>query len=91
MKTKIISNPFGKCIIEFENNYVHIHSLYVHPLYRNKGHAKELLNEAISFIRESGWKEEIMIVARSDNSSINIKRLRSFYKKLGLTVFSRYA
>jgi len=78
-----IQNEFGSCEYEFKSNYVHIFNLFVKPIFRLKGKARELLQIAIKEIRETGHKKDILIVTDK-------KRLRSFYESLGLKVYSYY-
>ena len=90
-----IKNNFGYCFYEFEKDdkrgdYVHIYDLYVYPLYRRCGKAREILQTAIDKIRETGYKGEIWIVANPKEHSIELEDLVAFYKRMGLTVFDAY-
>lgn len=78
-----IQNAFGSCEYEFKPYYVHIFNLFVKPKFRLQGKARELLQIAIKEIRETGHKEEILIVTDS-------KKLKIFYESLGLKVYSYY-
>ena len=78
-----IQNEFGSCEYEFEPDYVHIFNLFVTFMFRMQGKARELLKLAIKEIRETGYKEEILIVTDS-------KKLKIFYESLGLKVYNYY-
>ena len=78
-----IENIYGYCYYEFKDDYVHIYNLFIKPSFRRQGKAKDLLKIVISKIRNTGWKDEILIV--TDN-----KKLRSFYERLGLKTYSCY-
>jgi ribosomal protein S18 acetylase RimI-like enzyme len=86
----IIENEYGYCEIGFEIDYVHIYSLFVYPKYRRCGKAKELLQKAICEIRNEGWLDEIQIVAQPSENSIPLKKIKSFYKNMGLSVYDYY-
>jgi len=90
MEEYSIIKTFGYCRYSFEEDYVHIHNLFVYPEYRRQGKAKELLIIAISEIKDIGWKEEIQIVANPQDDSISLEKLKSFYEGLGLDVFDCY-
>ncbi len=79
----IIQNYFGSCEYEFEPDYVHIFNLFVKPKFRLRGKARELLRIAIKQIKEKGYKKDILIVTNS-------KKLKIFYERLGLKVYSYY-
>ncbi len=79
----IIQNYFGSCEYEFEPDYVHIFNLFVKPKFRLQGKAKELLRIAIKNIRKTGHKKDILIVT-------DLKKLKIFYERLGLKVYSYY-
>ena len=90
-----IRNSFGHCFYEFEKDdkrgdYVHIYDLYVNPLHRRCGKAREILQAVIDKIRETGYKGEIWIVANPKEQSIELEDLVAFYKRMGLTVFDAY-
>ena len=78
-----VQNNFGSCEYEFESDYVHIFNLFVKPKFRLQGKARELLRIAIKQIRKTDHKEDILIVTDS-------KKLKIFYERLGLKVYSYY-
>lgn len=86
----IIKNNFGYCSYGFEVDYVHIYDLFVYPKFRRQGKGKEILNTAIDAIRETGYKGKIQIVANPKEKGVNLKKLTSFYKSIGLEVFKYY-
>ena len=85
-----IKTAYGKCEYEFEKDYVHIFNLFVLPVFRNKGRATQLLRMAINSIRETGYSEEIQIVAMPAEPCIDRERLKAFYARMGLIVFDYY-
>lgn len=85
-----IVTDFGKCSYDFEEDYCHIHSLYVNPPERNKGNATKLLKQVIQEIKQLGWDKDIEIVCLPTEKEIDKKRLTRFYKSLGLKVFEYY-
>jgi ribosomal protein S18 acetylase RimI-like enzyme len=86
----IIRNDFGHCYYAFEQDYVHIYNLIVLPEYRRQGKARELLQATIDEIRRKGYKGNIQIVAKPQDDSISLEKLKSFYKDMGLEVFEYY-
>lgn len=90
-----IKSKYGHCEYSFEKDlkgdYVHIYNLFVYPAFRRQGKAKELIQTAIDFIRETGYGGEIQIVAKPRDASISKEKLISFYKNMGLEVFEYYA
>ncbi len=85
-----IKSKYGYCYYDFGEDYVHIYDLFVYPEYRNKGNARKLLQKAIKYIRKTGWKKEIQIVADPKDLNIDKNRLKTFYKSMGLAVFDFY-
>ncbi len=79
----LVRNEYGSCEFAFENDYVHIFNLFVKPVFRLQGKARNLLELAINEIKNTGHKDEILIVTDK-------KRLRDFYESLGLKVYSYY-
>ena len=75
---------------DFEQDYVHIHSLYILPGYRKQGHATAILQKAIKAIRKKGYTGGIQIVANPTEDGISAEKLKSFYKSLNLEVFEYY-
>ena len=82
-KGQHVKTHYGHCDWSFEKDYVHIYNLFVSPKFRRQGYAKEILQQAINEIRETGYAGKISIVA-------NKKRLISFYEKLGLETYTYY-
>lgn len=95
-KSNTIKNDFGYCAYSFEYtkdnvlDYVHIHNLYISNNSRGKGKAKEILGLVISEIRRKGYFGAIRIVADPKENGIIKERLMSFYKGMGLEVFTFY-
>lgn len=86
----IIKTEFGSCEYDFEVDYVHIYNLFVYPQYRRQGKAREILQLAIAAIRETGYTDEIKIVAQPKDNSIDVDKLIKFYKEMGLEVYTYY-
>jgi ribosomal protein S18 acetylase RimI-like enzyme len=86
----LIKNNFGSCNYEFIDDYVHIYNLFVLPEFRRQGKAREILQSAIDAIRKTRYEGKIKIVANSKEKSIDIEKLISFYKLMGLEVFTHY-
>lgn len=90
----LIKNKYGKCEYDFENDslgsYVHIYNLFVLPIHRRQGKAKELLQMVIEAIRKTGYKDKIQVVAVPTGNSISKGNLISFYENIGLEVFECY-
>lgn len=85
-----IETEAGSCEYAFEDDYVHIYNLFVRPEFRRCGKAREILRLAIDAIRDTGYDEEIQIVAKPQDSSINLEILTEFYKSMGLSVYDYY-
>lgn len=99
-----IRNNFGYCDYGFEQdsyldkkgnkvygeNYVHIYNLFVYPEFRKQGKAKKILQAAIDAIRKTGYRGTIKIVVDPKEDCISLKKLTSFYKNMGLEVFTYY-
>lgn len=86
-----IENKYGYCYFSIEKDFCHIHNLFVYPEHRNQKHGTFLLKEAISKIRQSGYLEEIEIVAEStDNTGLTTNQLTQWYQNLGLSVYDYY-
>jgi len=82
-----IHNKYGYCYYFIGNdNVATIYNLYIEPVYRRKGHAKNLIQMVIGEIRKAGFSKEIQIEARPRNDSIDIKKLVDFYKSMGLKI-----
>ena len=83
-----ISNKYGHCYycVCVDNDCAMIYNLFIKKEYRRKGHAKELLKQAINKIREFGYKQDIKIVAEPEENSISKENLIEFYKKMNLKV-----
>lgn len=80
-----IHNKYGYCYYSFEaNGIATIFNLYVEPEYRQKGHAKNLIQLVISEIKNTGYNKEIQIEAQPRENSIDIETLVTFYKRMGL-------
>ena len=83
-----IHNKYGYCYYSIQaNDTAMIFNLYVEAEYRQKGHAKKLIQLAIREIREAGYNKEIQIEARPREDSINTESLVVFYEKMGLKIF----
>lgn len=81
-----IHNKYGYCYYFVTNDSALIYNLYVEPEYRQKGHAKKLIQLVIREIREAGYSKEIQIEAHPRENSINIDNLIAFYEKMGLKI-----
>lgn len=79
-----IHNKYGYCYYSIDNDIAMIYNLYVEPEFRQKGHAKKLIQMVIREIRETGYDKEIQVEARPRENSIDIEVLTSFYKSMGL-------
>ena len=90
IKDIFFDEPYGKCRVTFEKNFVHIWGLYVSHEFRCAGKAKKLLLKVIKVIRDLGYSGEIQIVAKSEEPGICDERLKNFYKSMGLKVFDYY-
>jgi GNAT superfamily N-acetyltransferase len=86
-----ISTEYGYCRIGYkpEEDYVHIHDLFVFPEHRNQGRAREILLKAIECIKPNGY-DEIQIVCNPIEEGIDKERLKRFYESLGLKVYEYY-
>jgi ribosomal protein S18 acetylase RimI-like enzyme len=87
---KTIRRKYGHVSYAFESDYVHIYNLYVYPQFRQQGKGEELLTAAIKAIRSTGYRGEIQIVAIPTENSISKTKLRNFYKRHGLGVYTYY-
>ena len=87
-----IHNKFGYCYYEIEpgKNPI-IFNLYVHPEYRRKGHAKQILEYVIGQIRATGYRGMIDIEAIPREQSIDRQSLSNFYTLIGLNVLGERA
>lgn len=83
-----ISNKYGYCNYCLCNNCAKIHGLYVYEEHRRKGHAKELLQQAINEIRNEDYVGKIKIVAIPEEDSITPSNLIKFYKNMGLIIIN---
>ena len=80
-----IHNKYGYCYYSINSNDIAIiFNLYVEPEYRQKGHAKKLIQLVIEEIRKTGYDKEIQIEACPREDSIGVKNLIAFYKRMGL-------
>lgn len=86
----IEKNKYGSCEYSFEVDYVHIYNLYIHPEFRRRGKAREILLLVINNIRNTGYRGVIQIVANPSEKAIDKERLYRFYKSLNLEVYSYY-
>lgn len=80
-----IHNKYGYCFYSINDTAI-IYNLYVEPEYRQKGHAKKLIQMVIKEIREAGYNKEIQIEACPREDSIDVENLVVFYKKMGLKI-----
>ena len=80
-----VQNKFGYCFYEVHETTALIYNLYVHPEYRQQGKAKMLLMHVINEIK-AGYKGTIKIETIPRENSICLKKLSSFYEKMGLKV-----
>jgi len=85
-----IKKSFGHCCYEFKEDYVHIYDLFIFPKSRRMGNARRILQIAINRIKKIGYKGKIKIVAQPRGDSISLKNIVTFYKSMGLEVFSYY-
>lgn len=94
MLSESYRSPFGGCVYGINCDeygvYAHISNLYVYKEHRRQGHARQILKFVIDRIRNSGWTDEISIVAVPRENSIPLDKLKEFYKELGLKVFETY-
>ncbi len=82
-----IHNKFGYCYYQIcETDGALIYNLYVEPEYRQKGHARHLVELVIREIKATGYTDEIMIQAQPRENSVDVVSLVSFYKRMELTV-----
>lgn len=88
--TKTIKCYYGYCSYSFEEDYVHIHGLYIFPKYRKQGKAKKLLQKAIDEIKNIGYQDNILIVAIPEENCISLENLKLFYMNMGLEVYEYY-
>jgi ribosomal protein S18 acetylase RimI-like enzyme len=87
----IIATEFGEIYWDFysdEGPYIELYNLYIKPQYREKGFARILLLSAINIIKHQYPNLDIKIIATPGDSSVDCKRLISFYQSLGLIVHS---
>lgn len=87
---KTVQTEFGQCSYGIEDDFVHIYDLYIPPCFRQQGRARKILQQAIEEIRLTGYAGEIQIVANPYDNSIDVNVLASFYKRMGLAVYSYY-
>ena len=83
----IISNEYGKIHFskkEGTSEYF-ISSLFVLPIFRRKGHARKLMEYALTLIEKENPKS-IKIEAFSMELNITNKQLVKFYQQFGFTV-----
>jgi GNAT superfamily N-acetyltransferase len=85
-----VETEFGYCYYSFEEDYVHIYSLYIYKNYRRHGKARGILKLAIEKIRKYGYNGDIQIVAKPTEDSISFEDLKRFYQNMGLKVFEYY-
>ena len=91
MRSGSIKYFFGYCEYAFEEDYVHIYNLFVYPEFRRQGKARDILQSAINRIRETGYMDEIQIVANPNKDcEISLEKLIEFYENIGLKVFEYY-
>lgn len=64
-----------------------VYNLYVEPEYRRRGHARRILQFVISEIRKNGYEGVIKIEVKPHEISIDLKKLTSFYKSMGLEIW----
>lgn len=90
----IVDNEFGYCHYAIDQDelgiYAVIYSLYVYPDFRRQGKARELLQKCIYEIRQTGYKDDILIEAVPQENSISVNDLVLFYKSLGLKVITEH-
>jgi GNAT superfamily N-acetyltransferase len=84
-----IHDKYGYCYysIEPEKNPI-IFNLYTEPEYRRQGYAKKHLLFIINIIRNTGYVGQIHITAEPRENSIELSKLISFYKSVGLTIIN---
>ena len=89
-QSNFIQNKFGYCfyVVDDDDHSALIYNLFVHPIYRKQGNAKNLLKLVINQIRESGYDKEIRIEAIPRENSISTKDLICFYERLGLQILT---
>ncbi len=80
-------DKYGYCYYSIEpgKNPV-IFNLYIEPEYRGQGHARKHLQFVINEIRKTGYQGRIEIQAAPRENSIDLEKLVSFYKRLGLEI-----
>lgn len=89
MMENFIHDKYGWCfyVIEPDKNPI-IFNLFTKPEFRERGFAKKHIEYVINEIRDNGYKGDIEIYAKPKEKEINIQRLVTFYKGLGLKVIS---
>ncbi len=69
------------------NTGIYLNLLYTLPEKRNKGHAKNLMNIIKSFTDDT---EMCSVIIPSSIQGSSVKRLRSFYKSIGYTIWKGF-
>lgn len=81
-----IHDKYGYCYYVIDNNKALIFNLYTEPEYRGLGYARKHLQYVIDEIRQIGYEGEIEIEVKPRENSINDKKLKLFYTKMGLKI-----
>ncbi|MFA5754179.1 MAG: GNAT family N-acetyltransferase [Patescibacteria group bacterium] len=80
-------DKYGYCYYSIiPNKKPLIYNLYTEPEFRQKGHARKMLQFVIDEIRKTGYQDGIEIECLPREDSIDFEKLNLFYKNMGLEV-----
>ena len=74
----------GYCIASVEKNRGEVDSLYVDPVFRNRGIAEQLMRAALCWLDEKGCVEIFLFVAEGNDSVLEYYQRFGFYKRFDL-------
>ena len=74
----------GYCIASVEKNRGEVDSLFVDPVFRNRGIAEQLMQAALDWLDEKGCAEIFLFVAEGNASVLEYYERFGFYKRFDL-------
>lgn len=74
----------GYCIASVEKNRGEVDSLFVHPVFRNRGIAEQLMRAALDWLDGKECSEIFLFVAEGNESILEYYKRFGFYKRFDL-------
>lgn len=85
----LVYHEYGYCYYYVNEDSAGIFNLYIAPVFRRHGYARQIINECILAIRTFGYKNQIIVEADPYESNLTKNDLISFYESMDLNVINK--